>query len=414
MELLNVLQTISFCLVIFVAICNWYHVGYLLIPHMTRLKPHKPEKQYRYAVLIAARNEEQVLPHLLRSILAQDYPSDKITIYVVADNCTDATARVARELGTEVLERFNRKKVGKGYALHDLLSYIKKLGRWEEYDAFLVFDADNLLKSDYVRNINRTHSDGYEAFCGYRNTKNFGTNWLTSGYGLMFLHDCIHMNRSRMALGSSCIVSGTGFGCTRSVLDRCDNWNFFTLTEDTQFSYWCAANGIRVGYCPDAELYDEQPVTFRQSWRQRTRWVQGSFQLGTKCGPALVKGILRGSYSCYECLNMSVWGYSLAAFSAIFSLVLVFLKDGAVSGAIATCSVLCNIYISLFLMGSLTLLTQWKRIRATAGQKVASLFTYPIFMMTFVPITVVAPFVKFQWKPIQHRVAISTEALLEK
>ncbi len=414
MDFLQVLRMVSEGLMIFVSIYYWYQLGYLILPHLLRGKAHKPEKLHGYAVLIAARNEQQVLPHLLRSIQEQTYPAELITTYVVADNCTDDTARVARELGANVLVRTDPVHIGKGYALHALLEHIRQLGRWEEYDCFLVFDADNLLAPDYVEKMNRTRCDGYEAFCGYRNSKNFGTNWLTSGYSLMFLHDCVNMNRSRMLLGSSCIVSGTGFGCTRQVLERCGYWNFFTLTEDTQFSYWCAANGVRVGYCHDAMVYDEQPVRFGQSWRQRVRWVQGSFQVAGKCGPSLLRGLLHGSYACYECLTMSLWGYGLAAVSAVLNLVVIGLKHGILDVLSAMGSSLASIYISVFVIGLLTELTQWKRIRATTGQKLAALVTFPVFLMTFIPIAIAAPFTKFQWKPIEHKVAVSAQTLLEQ
>ena len=411
------IQTVNKALLIFVSIYYWYHMGYLLLPHLLRKKSHKPEKLHRYAILIAARNEEQVLPYLLRSIHGQTYPAHLITTYVVADNCTDETARAARVLGAEVFVRNNTQKVGKGYALHDLLEYIRSIGQWEAHDIFLVFDADNLLSADYIENINRTAGDGYEAFCGYRNSKNFGTNWLTSGYSLIFLHDCVHMNGSRMRLGSSCIVSGTGFGCTRQVLERCGNWCFFTLTEDTQFSYWCAANGIRVGYCQEAMLFDEQPVSFAQSWRQRTRWIQGSFQVAKACGGQLLRGLGKGgwrSYACYECLSMSLWGYGLAAFSALLNLVSVGVNFGGLACVQTFFGMLCSAYGSLFLIGMLTLVTQWKQIHATKVQKLTSLVTFPVFMMTFVPIALAAPFQKFQWKPIRHEVAISAESLLKK
>lgn len=417
MNWLELLRAFSQGLMIFVSLYYWYHIGYLILSRLPLKRTHKPEKLHRYAILIAARNEEAVLPHLLRSIQAQDYPSHLITTYVVADNCTDNTAQAARDAGACVFVRHDRQRVGKGYALHDLMEYIRSIGQWEGIDAFLVFDADNLLSPDYIRQINRTCSDGYEVFCGYRNSKNFGTNWLTSGYSLVFLHDCVHMNRARMKLGFSCIVSGTGFGFTRQVMEKSGGWNFFTLTEDTQFSYWCAAGGIRVGYCKDAMLFDEQPTSFSQSWRQRTRWIQGSFQVATRCGGQLLQGLWRGgwqSYSSYECLTMSLWGYGLAAFSAVLNLVTVGLTYGGLSCLEALGSTLLSAYGSLFLIGALTLLSQWKHIRATIVQKLCSLVTFPVFMMSFVPIAIAAPFTKFHWVPIRHEVAVPVETLVKK
>lgn len=411
---MNFVNEISKLLVLLVSLCYGYQLLYLILPFFKKKTPCKPVKLHNYGILIAARNEEAVLPHLLESIQRQDYPSHLITVYVVADNCTDNTAAVARNHGAQVYTRFSTKRIGKGYALHDLLDYIHVSGQLEQHDAFLVFDADNLLKSDYISKINILCSDGYEAFCGCRNCKNFGTNWLTSGYGLLFLHDSIHMNASRMLLGSSCLVSGTGFGFTRGLLERCGGWNFFTLTEDTQFSFWCAVNGVSIGYCEDAVLYDEQPVTFRQSWRQRIRWVQGSFQLGPRYGMQLLKGIFQGGrrgYSCFEFLTFSVWGYGTAAFSAALNLLCVLLEHGWLSALETFGTSLLGTYQSLFLIGFLTLLAQWRKISATTLQKLSGLITFPIFLLTFIPVALAAPFCKFQWKPISHSVAISAESL---
>jgi len=412
-----VLRNICQILMAVIGICYAYHFLYLILPHLKKPRPHKPEVLHKYAVLIAARNEEAVLPHLLDSILDQDYPRELIHVYVVADNCTDGTALAAARKGARVLIREDGARVGKGYALHALLEYIRERGELDSFDAFLVFDADNLLRPDYIRSINRTFCDGYGVFCGYRNSKNFGSNWLTSGYSLVFLHECVHMNRSRMVLGQSAVVTGTGFGFSRDVLEKAGGWNFFTLTEDTQFTYWCAANGIRIGYCHEAMLFDEQPTGFRQSWRQRTRWIQGSIQLAPKAGPGLLRGLFRGGWqsrSCYEFLTLSLWGYGTAAIVSLTNLILVFWTEGCLEGVLTFLESVLGAYPSLFLIGFLTLVTQWKHIHATAGKKLWSLLTFPLFMLSFVPIALAAPLQKFQWKPITHSVAVSARTLAEE
>lgn len=271
MTVYTILKGLSLFLVTLTTICYLYQIVYLIVPFFEKRRKHKPVRLHRFAILIAARNEEAVLPHLLESIRNQGYPAELLDTYVVADNCTDRTAEVARAHGAQVFQRFNKQQVGKGYALNFLLQQIDGNVGLDQYDAFLVFDADNLLEPDYVSQINQTCSDGYEAFCGYRNTKNFGGNWLSAGYGIWYLHDSTHLNRSRMMLGTTCAVTGTGFGFTRALLERCGGWHFFTLTEDIEFNTWCATHGVRIGYCHDAILYDEQPESFRQSWRQRTR-----------------------------------------------------------------------------------------------------------------------------------------------
>ena len=401
-------------------ICYAYQMVYLFVPFF--VKRHKPEqasKQHRFAILIAARNEEAVLPHLMETIRNQDYPAQIITTYVIADNCTDATAKVAADGGAVVYQRFNTEKIGKGYALNYLLDKIRQEeGGFERYDAFMIFDADNLLDANYMTQINITCDQGYGVFGGFRNTKNYGTNWISSGHALWYLHDSVHLNQSRYLLGNPCFVTGTGFGFTREVLEKAGgNWNFFTLTEDIEFSAWLSYNGIRSGYNHDAILYDEQPENFRISWRQRTRWVQGGIQVGLKHTGKLLKGMFQGGHSGYGCLEMTTLtlaGFSFAAVSAVFSLVVTFLASGFLGLAISFGSMLVGTYLSMLAIGVLTVWPIWNRIRATKKEKIVSLFTFPLYVATFVPIAATALFRKRRWAPIAHTVAISGQEMNKK
>ena len=414
MNLYTVLRSISAVLMVLTSVCYLYQIVYLILPLIKKQRPHRSEKRHRYAILIAARNEEAVLPHLLDSIRAQDYPAELITTYVVADNCTDRTVEVARAGGARVYARYNRKEVGKGYALNFLLEQIEKNDGLDSYDAFLIFDADNLLLPDYVTQINKICSDGYEAFCGYRNSKNFGTNWISQGYGLWYLHDSCHLNQSRMLLGTTCAVNGTGFGFTRRLLERMGGWNFFTLTEDIEFNTWCATRGVRIGYCRDAVVFDEQPEKFSQSWRQRTRWTQGGLQVSVRYAKDLLRGLFKGgwtSYASFETATLSLWGYGMGVICGGMTMLVTFLAEQWLGLGRAILLALAGTYSSLFAIGALTLITEWKRIRAATGQKIRSLFAFPLFMMTFVPIALTAVFRKFQWQPIAHTVAISTGEL---
>lgn len=417
MTLLTILKGLSYILAVLTTVCYLYQIVYLIVPFIKKHRPFKAAKANRYAILIAARNEEAVLPHLLESIQAQDYPVELLTTYVVADNCTDRTAEVARTHGAQVFTRFNSSQIGKGYALNFLLEQIQKHHGLEQYDAFLIIDADNLLQPDYVTQMNKVCSAGYEAFCGYRNTKNFGDNWLSSGYGLWYLHDSTHLNQSRMLLGTTCAVNGTGFGFTKQLLERCGGWNFFTLTEDIEFNTWCATRGVRIGYCHNAVLFDEQPTNFRQSWRQRTRWTQGGLQVSIRYAKDLLKGLFKGgstSYASFETATLSLWGYGMSALSFSITLLVTFLTEHWLGIGQAMLLALAGTYLSMFVIGALTLITEWGRIRATPLQKAGSLFTFPLFMITFIPISLTAAFRKFQWQPIAHTVAIPASQLQSK
>ena len=416
MEVLPILKDICIGLCLILTVCYAYQIVYMLVPLFKKHRSLPQAEKKRYAILIAARNEEAVLPYLLDSIAHQDYPGELLTTYVVADNCTDATAAVARAHGARVYERFNRVQIGKGYALDYLLTRIRREAGWDSYDAFLIFDADNLLKPNYITEINKVRGAGYEAFCGYRNTKNFGTNWLSSGYGVWYLHDSTHMNQSRMMLGTSCAVSGTGFGFTRQLLERMGGWKFFTLTEDLEFNTWCVTHGVKIGYSQKAMIYDEQPYDFRQSWRQRTRWTQGGVQIVGRYTGALARGLFQGgwaSYAVFETATLTMWGCALSTLAGALTVLTAYLAAGWAGAAAAVLLGLAGGYLAAMVMGALTVAMEWKHIAASRRRKLLSVFAFPVFMLSFIPISLTAVFRKFQWQPTAHTVAISSKALSE-
>lgn len=167
----------------------------------------------KYAVIIAARNEELVIGQLIQSIKNQKYPENFIDIFVVADNCTDNTARVAEKAGAIVRERFNKTQVGKGYALDYMIKIIESEYASRKYEGYFVFDADNLLDEHYIMEMNKTFNQGYRVITSYRNSKNYDQNWISAGYALWFLHEAEYLNLPRMVLNASCAISGTGFWC---------------------------------------------------------------------------------------------------------------------------------------------------------------------------------------------------------
>lgn len=413
---MEALKILSACLAAVTGLCYLYQIVYLFLPFLRRHTAEKADRQLRYAILIAARNEEAVLPHLLDSIRRQDYPAALISTFVVADNCTDRTARVAKDHGANVFSRFNSSRVGKGYALEYLLDQIRDTWGLNRFDAFLVFDADNLLSPDYITQIN-TVATRYDAFCGYRNAKNFGENWLSGAYGLWYLHDSTHLNRSRMAAGVSCAVNGTGFGFSRKLLERLGGWNFHTLTEDIEFSAWCATHGVTIGYCHDAIVYDEQPTSFAVSIRQRTRWTQGRLQVSVKYAGDLIRGILRGGktgWASFETATLSVWGYGLSAVCGAVTFAMTFVLQGWMGLTQAAIAALVGSYFTFLGVGAWTLATEWHRIRATPMEKLRAVLAFPVYMISFLPISACALFRKFQWQPVEHRAAISSRQLLGK
>ena len=381
---------------------------YIILTFVKKFPEHREEaKPNRFAVLICARNEELVLPDLLDCIRSQTYPAERITTFVMADNCTDRTAEVAREKGAVVYTRFNKELVGKGYAMEELLAHIAEDYPENPFDGYFVFVADNLLDEHYVEEMNRTFSDGYSVVTSYRNTKNYADNWISAGYALWFLHEARHLNQGRFLANSCCAISGTGFMFSHKILEKHGGWPFHLLTEDIEFTAECATTGEKIGYCRDAVFYDEQPVTFRQSWKQRMRWVKGYIQVFQKYGKKLAAGAVRGKLACFDMMmnNLPALFFSLIGLlgNAAFLVIAIVEKYSILPILFSLWSLFWGLYGVVFFLGALTLATEWKNIYATPAQKIKHLFMFPVFMMTFLPIAVCAFFERVNWEPIEHK-----------
>lgn len=397
-------------------LCYSYQFFYLAVALLRRPKrAPEPEQTHRLAILIAARNEEQVVGSLLDSIAAQSYPA--LDVFVCADNCTDNTAVVARDHGAIVYERYNDAKRGKGYVLDYLLKNIR--GRdGAKYDAYIVLDADNILDPDFVREIDRRYAEGFEIVTCRRNSKNYGDNWISAGYALWFLRESRYLNGSRMSLGTSCAVSGTGFLVSDAVLRRCGGWHYFLLTEDIEFSIASILHGERIGYADRAVLYDEQPTRFSQSWRQRLRWSKGYLQVFRRYGTALVRGIFRGSFSCYDMTMNIMPAAVLTGVSALVNLgaaAWVFATGGSFGQlALSVAGVLAGLYATIFVLGAVTTVTEWRDIACPWHKKVLYTFTFPLFMFTYIPICAASFFAKAEWKPIKHDRCLTLQQIHEQ
>ena len=403
---MHTVEMINFIIMCLFFACYVYQFVYIPIAWLPRKKETLHAPMHRFAVLIAARNEEAVIGKLIDSIKAQSYPGRLVKIFVAADNCTDATAEAARSHGAEVYERYDMTRCGKGYALDFLLREIKLRG-YGRFDGYIVLDADNVLDRDFILHMNETFSAGHDIVTCYRSSKNYGDNWISAGYALWFLRESRYLNSARARLGSSCGVSGTGFLFSQAVLDaQGGGWPFHLLTEDIEFTIDNVTRGMKVGYCPDAIAYDEQPISFRQSWAQRLRWSRGYLQVFKKYGRALISGIFSGSFSCYDRAMSIMPAAVLTGLSIVVNLgaalvnVLYYHEWGVLG--VSALQTLVNLYLTLFIIGAITTATEWKSIHCEPAKKIFYVFTFPLFMLSYVPIVIHSLFVTPEWTHIDH------------
>lgn len=433
---MHTMYIINCCVGITFLLCYAYQLFYIGVTLVKKQKPHTGEiKLHRFAVMISARNEEKVIGGLIESIKTQDYPSDLITVFVVADNCSegDRTAEIARKAGAVVYVREDKEKIGKGFALEFLLSKISDDYKRDAFDAFFVFDADNILSPDYITEMNKTYCDGYRVLTSYRNSKNYGDNWISAGYALWFLREAKYLNNSRMILGTSCAISGTGFMIDRSIFENEEGrleWKYFLLTEDIEFTAANVVNGEIIGYCDNAVFYDEQPVSFKQSWNQRMRWAKGYLQVYAGYGRRMLCGIFKKrekkencpakrdmrAFSCFDMTMTTMPAMILSGFLAVADILAAFILligFGQVKNAMLLFSMpIINASILVYLIGLITTVTEWKNIHTKNYKKILYSFTFPFFMLTYIPIALVSPFKKkVEWKHIDHSRSVTLDEI---
>lgn len=269
------------------------HKAFYFVIGMFFTRKFKPaKKQYKYAIMIAARNEKYVIGNLIDSINKQDYPKDKITIFVVADNCDDNTAEIARSKGAICYERFDPDHRTKGYALEFLVDRIKENYGIESFDGYFIFDADNLLKRNYITKMNDAFDSGEKIITSYRNTKNFDENWIASTYALHWIRSIRTNHRARSVLRLATNIQGTGFLFHNEIIR--DGWHYTSLTEDRALTADAVAQGYRISYQDEAEFFDEQPINLKVALRQRLRWSKGHLQAFAESGPYLFANIFLG------------------------------------------------------------------------------------------------------------------------
>lgn len=272
----------------------FYKKGYYIIGLFFTRKFKPAKNKHKYAILIAARNEKNVIGNLLDSINKQDYDMSLVTTFVVADNCTDNTAEIARNHGAVCYERFDNDHRTKGYALEFLLDKIEEDYGRMSFEGYFIFDADNLLNTDYISRMNDSFDEGCKIITSYRNTKNFDENWIASTYALHWIRSIRANHRARSVLRLATNIQGTGFLFTNEIVKN--GWHYTSLTEDRALTADAVAQGYQITYNDKAMFYDEQPTSLKVALRQRTRWSKGHLQAFVESGPYLFINIFLGKW----------------------------------------------------------------------------------------------------------------------
>ncbi len=394
---------------------------YMIVGFFKTRKFPPAKNLHKYAILIAARNESAVIGSLLDSIRKQDYP-EKVPVFVVADNCTDDTARIARESGAICYERTDPDHRTKGYALQFLLENIYRDYGRDAFEGYFLFDADNLLRSDYISRMNDAFDAGEKIITSYRNTKNYDDNCISSSYAIHWMRTIRNTNRGISVLKLTTRLQGTGFLFAAEAIEK-RGWTYTSLTEDRAFSADAVSDGFRITYQNDAEFYDEQPTVLRQVLRQRIRWAKGHIQAFFETGGKLFLNVFRRPFSVKNYCNydmlltvfprelFSIFRKLLVFILRIVIIVLAGFAWGPVWGVLGGIGI--NFLTSWgtgMAMAAYVVIIEHKHIPKLPWYRhLWHIFMFPLFEVIGKWSMIIALFMKVEWKPIYHNRNISIE-----
>ena len=359
----------------------------------------KARANLRFAVLVCARNEESVIRLPVKSIAMSRYPCAMRETIVIADNCTDKTAAVARAAGATVWEKATP-SFGKGDVLSWGVSRVLQEGR---FDAIAVFDADNIASEDFLSAANDALQDGECVVTGCRHSTNARANVIAGWYTIYWDMMNELSNRVRTNLGLSGKLTGTGFAFLLSTIAE-KGWHTKTMVEDVEFTVQINIAGGRVAYVSDADYADEQPEDFRNMWRQLCRWTTGGWQVARAYFMPWIKALSKKpSLRLFDCFFAILTGMSVA-FIVLFDFSALVYKLFVVGAGLGSLRLFFGIIAFVFAMGWFTAIAAVALSKPKRRPSPLSILTFPVFSLILsgaVLYTLVFP--TKTWKPIPHK-----------
>ena len=397
------------------AVLGGYQLFFSLFGFFRRKRLAQYPASKKFALLIAAHNEEAVVGALIDNLKKLDYPKELYEIFVICDNCTDRTADIARSMGVHACVRTNPNLRGKGYAIEWMLRELWK--RPETYDGVVILDADNLVSPDFLQHMNNELCSGSKVIQAYLDTKNPGDSWVTAAYAVTywFCNRLWQLPRTNLRLAN--FLGGTGM-CFEAGLLKEMGWGATSLVEDLEFTVRCVKRGINPTFNYDAKVYDEKPLTFKASARQRLRWMQGHFDVARRYFfPLLWQGIKERNWAKIDTAIYTFNVYNVLL-GFVFSVVL--WVDLALPGEPYFTSLYEHMptwllmMITVFVYIGFPLAMLFEKVKS--GKMYLSLVTYPLFLVSWWPITFYAFFTQNnkKWSHTQHTRVIRLEDVQSK
>lgn len=406
---------LKICDILFVNIIIFDIMLFIVTAFKSRSNHNYPIKESisnpKFAVLIPARDESKVIEGLIKSIKDQTFNINMNDVYVIVEDINDYTCDIVKKYGATTIVRKNLELRRKGYALDEAVKFILDSGK--KYDAYFIFDADNVLDKDYFRNMNETFFNGYDIGIGYRNTKNGNDNVVAACSTLTFSMINTLGNLQKNKDSRNVTISGTGFYIKGSFIEKWKGYPFHTLTEDYELTLYSSLNEMTSFYNDKAMFYDEQPTSFKVSLDQRTRWIRGFLDARKIYVKKLYEAFkTNGKNSGSQFSNwIGVKPYILIA---IFLVLELFAKLVEGMYYLSVNQLLAYKFFGQFLflificymvllIATMIIIIREKKIDLSMSSKIKAIFFNPIFLISYVYCAIMALTHKnLDWKKINH------------
>lgn len=375
--------------------------SYLVMPRCY-LKPKKYNNKKRYCILIPARYESKVINNLLLSITKQTTKINPKDIYIIVESIKDKTVDIAKQYNMNIILRENLSLKRKGYALNDAVTYILK--KQIHYDAYFIFDADNILDKDFIKNMEKSINEGYDIGIGYRNTKNSNT-LVSASSALTFSMINTMLNERKNKYHNNLTISGTGYYIKGSIIEEWNSFPFHSLTEDYELTLYAILHNLTTTYNKKAIFYDEQPDNFNVSLKQRTRWVKGYFEARKKYINKISKSEIKNDPNFASKVNafLGVTPYIYIIIGLLIILVNILITKGITTFLCYLTIFLLLIYTVLSIFTIIMLKKEKNSLNISKSMKVKVIFYNPIFMFSYIICLLRTIFIKdIKWDKIDH------------
>lgn len=224
----------------------------------------------RFLFLLPAHNEELLLGRCLESFEKLEYPSDRMDVVVVADNCTDRTAEIATQAGVQCLERDMPELRGKPHAIAWALERLQL----RDFDALVIIDGDTVVDPRYATEMSRVVDLRHKAAQSYNGISNPQENSLTRMASILSAAYYRFMYPLRQRAGINPPLTGAGMCVGAAVLER-RGWSAFSLSEDVEMYVQLTLEGVQIECVPAARVYAREAASLDASASQRQRWRAG-------------------------------------------------------------------------------------------------------------------------------------------